>query len=77
MALAASDIEKLIRAGIPGAEVTVSDLRGDGNHYAVHVVSEAFRGRGRIEQHRMIHSVLEGRIGENIQALALQTTVPG
>lgn len=76
MAPAAADIERLIRAGIPDATVTVSDLRGDGNHYAVHVVSETFRGRSRVEQHRMVFTVLESKIGEGLQALALQTSVP-
>jgi len=76
MGLSAGDIENLIRTGIPGADVTVSDLRGDNNHYAAHVISETFQGLSRVEQHRMVYAVLEGHMDDELQALAIQTAVP-
>lgn len=69
----AAEIEALIRAGIPGAEVDVRDVRGDGAHYAAVVVSASFEGKSRLEQHRMVFKALEGRIGEELHALQLTT----
>jgi stress-induced morphogen len=54
MAMLASDIERLIKAGIPDAEVTIRDLAGDGDHYSAIVVSEAFRGKSRVQQHKLV-----------------------
>ncbi len=75
MAMKPEDIERLIRQGIPDADVTISDLRGDGDHYAAYVASPAFAGKSRIEQHKMVYQALQGRMGGDLHALALQTAV--
>jgi stress-induced morphogen len=76
MAMVASEIEALIKAALPDARVTVEDLAGDGDHYAATVVSEAFRGRSRVQQHQMVYAALQGRMGGALHALALQTSFP-
>lgn len=76
MAMAAVEIEALIRAALPDARVTIEDLAGDGDHYAATVVSEAFRGRSRVQQHQMVYAALRGRMGGELHALALQTSAP-
>ena len=76
MAMEASEIERLIRNGIPGAHVTIEDLRGDGDHYAAYVISSAFVGKSRVQQHQMVYQALQGRMGGDLHALALQTSVP-
>jgi stress-induced morphogen len=76
MAMTAREIETLIRNGLPGAEITVEDLAGDGNHYRAHVVSPAFRGKSRVQQHQMVYQALGGRMGGALHALALTTAVP-
>ena len=77
MAMAANDIERLIRARIPDAKVTIQDLAGDGDHYAATVVSETFRGVPRVRQHQIVYAALRGRMGGELHALALQTSAPG
>jgi stress-induced morphogen len=72
----AREIESLIRAAIPDAQVTMEDLRGDGDHYAAHVVSTAFHGKTRVQQHQMVYAALQGRMGGELHALALQTNTP-
>ena len=76
MAMAASEIERLIKNDFPDAEVTIEDLRGDGDHYAAYVVSSAFIGKSRVQQHQMVYNALQGRMGGELHALALQTSVP-
>tara|TARA_Y100001934_G_C12277051_1_gene737909 strand:- start:88 stop:327 length:240 start_codon:yes stop_codon:yes gene_type:complete len=76
MAMAASEIERLIKNDFPDAEVTIEDLRGDGDHYAAYVVSSAFIGKSRVQQHQMVYGALRGRMGGELHALALQTSVP-
>ena len=76
MAMDAGEIEQLIKDGLPDAAVTIEDLRGDGDHYACHVVSEALRGKSRIQQHQMVYAALQGRMGTQLHALALQTATP-
>jgi stress-induced morphogen len=76
MAMAASEIEALIRTALPDARVNVEDLAGDGDHYAASVVSEAFRGLTRVKQHQLVFQALGGRMGGQLHALALQTSVP-
>ena len=76
MPMSATEIETLIRAALPDADVTVEDLAGDGDHYAARIVSESFRGRSRIQQHQMVFSALGGRMGGALHALALQTSIP-
>ncbi len=77
MAMSASEIERLIKEAIPDAEVTIEDLRGDGDHYAALVVSRAFEGKSRVQQHQMVYQALQGRMGGELHALALQTQTPG
>jgi stress-induced morphogen len=72
----AAEIERLIKAGIPGASVTIEDLRGDGDHYAAHVTAAAFAGKTRIQQHQMVYQALRGKMGDQLHALALQTALP-
>ncbi|MBC7799624.1 MAG: BolA family transcriptional regulator [Gemmatimonadaceae bacterium] len=76
MAMVANEIEALIRSALPDAQVTIEDLAGDGDHYAATVVSEAFRGRSRVQQHQMVYAALQGRMGGALHALALQTSAP-
>ena len=76
MAMEASEIERLIKDGIPDARVTIEDLRGDGDHYAAYVESSAFVGKSRVQQHQMVYQALQGRMGGELHALALQTSVP-
>jgi stress-induced morphogen len=76
MPMAASEIEQLIKAAIPDAEVTIRDLAGDGDHYAARVVSPSFAGLSRIKQHQAVYSALGGRVGGELHALQLETAVP-
>jgi stress-induced morphogen len=76
MPMAAAEIERLIRDAIPDAKVTIEDLRGDGDHYAAHVVSATFRGKTRVQQHQMVYQALRGRVGNELHAMALQTSLP-
>ncbi|MFP6772540.1 MAG: BolA family transcriptional regulator [Alphaproteobacteria bacterium] len=76
MAMDAAEIEKLIKEGIADAKVTIEDLRGDGDHYAAMVVSAEFEGKSRVQQHQMVYQALQGRMGGQLHALALQTAVP-
>ena len=79
MAMQAHEIEALIRAGFPDAKITVTDLAGDGNHYAAEVIDESFRGQNRVQQQRAVYAALKGKMdgpaGE-LHALALTTKVP-
>ena len=79
MPMQAAEIEKLIRAGFPDAEIEIRDLAGDGNHYAASVIDESFRGKSRVQQHQMVYAALQGKMdgpaGE-LHALALQTGAP-
>jgi stress-induced morphogen len=74
--MAADDIERLIRDAIPDAEVTITDLAGDGDHYSARVVSPAFAGMTRIQQHQKVYAALGGRVGGELHALQLQTAAP-
>ena len=75
MAMSVTEIEKLIREAIPDAEVTIKDMAGDGDHYAAMVVSSAFKGKTRVQQHQMVYDALKGRMGGQLHALSLQTAV--
>ncbi len=77
MAMEAAEIERLIKQGLPDAEVTIDDLRGDGDHYAAHVVSAEFEGKSRVQQHQLVYQALQGRMGNELHALQLQTNAPG
>jgi stress-induced morphogen len=73
MPMAATEIERLIREAFPDAEVTITDLRGDNDHYAAMVTSSAFAGKTRVQQHQMVYDALKGRMGGVLHALSLQT----
>ena len=73
MAMNASEIEKLIKAAFPDADVTITDLAGDNDHYAAMVTSVAFKGKSRVQQHQMVYEALKGRMGGVLHALSLQT----
>lgn len=76
MAMAANEIVALIEAALPGAAVTIDDLAGDGDHYRATVVSDAFAGKSRIEQHKLVYAALGERMGGALHALQLVTAVP-
>jgi stress-induced morphogen len=76
MPMDAREIERLIKAGIPDAQVTIRDLAGDGEHYAATVIAESFRGKSRVQQHQMVYNALKGQMGGLLHALALQTSTP-
>lgn len=76
MPMAAADIEALITAAIPDAQVSITDLAGDGDHYAAHVVAESFRSLNRVAQQRAVYAALGGRMGGELHALQLTTAVP-
>lgn len=76
MAMAAADIENMIKAAFPDALIEITDLAGDGDHYAARVVSEAFRGVPRVKQHKAVYDALGGRMGGVLHALQLTTAVP-
>ncbi|MEZ5908944.1 MAG: BolA family transcriptional regulator [Hyphomicrobiaceae bacterium] len=76
MPMDAKELESLIRAKFPDAKILIKDLAGDGDHYAAQVETAAFKGKSRVQQHKMIYDALEGRMGDVLHALALTTTVP-
>ncbi|HSG34272.1 MAG TPA: BolA family transcriptional regulator [Sphingomonadaceae bacterium] len=76
MAMQASQIEALIRSALPDAEVEITDLAGDGDHYAARVTSAAFAGKTRVAQHKLVYEALGGRMGGALHALQLTTAVP-
>jgi stress-induced morphogen len=76
MAMEASEIQRLIKQAFPDAEIVIEDLRGDGDHYAAQVTSSAFAGKSRVQQHQMVYQALQGRMGDALHALALQTSAP-
>lgn len=76
MAMAADEIEALIRAAIPDAMVSIRDLKGDGDHYAARVVAPSFAGMSRVRQHQRVYAALGGRMGGELHALQLETAVP-
>lgn len=76
MAMDAADITAMIKEALPDAIVTIDDLAGDGEHYAATVVSSAFKGKSRVQQHQMVYAALRGKMGGELHALALQTNLP-
>ena len=76
MAMESAEIERLIKSAFPDARIEIQDLAGDGDHYAATVVSEAFRGKSRIQQHQLVYGALKGQMGGALHALALTTLAP-
>jgi stress-induced morphogen len=75
MAMAAAEIERFIKEALPDASIEIRDLAGDGNHYAATVMSAAFKGKSRVQQHQMVYASLKGRMGGDLHALALTTSI--
>jgi stress-induced morphogen len=76
MPMDAGEIERLIKARVPDADVAIRDLAGDGDHYAATVIAESFRGKSRVQQHQIVYEALKGEMGGKLHALALQTGIP-
>ena len=76
MAMNEREIKTLILEALPDAQVEIRDLAGDGDHYAATVISAAFKGKTRVQQHQMVYQALKGRMGGELHALALQTGAP-
>ncbi len=76
MPMPAAEIERLIKAKLPDATITIQDLAGDGDHYQATVVSQAFKGKSRVQQHQMVYEALGDQMGGALHALALQTSAP-
>ena len=76
MGMRADDLRAMIAAAFPDAEVAITDLAGDHDHYAAHVISESFRGMTRVAQHKAVYAALGGRMGGELHALQLTTAVP-
>jgi stress-induced morphogen len=74
--MVASDIEAMIRSALPDASIEITDLAGDGDHYAARVVSAAFAGMPRVRQHQLVYAALGGRMGGALHALQLTTATP-
>jgi stress-induced morphogen len=76
MGIRESDLRAAIEAAFPDAEVAITDLAGDNDHYAAHIVSESFRGLTRVAQHKAVYAALGGRMGGELHALQLTTAIP-
>ena len=76
MSMTAIEIEELILKTFPDAKIIIDDLRGDGDHYAARIISEKFRGKTRVQQHQMVYNAMDGKMGKELHALALNTSAP-
>ena len=76
MPMSAAEIESMIKEALPDAEIVIEDLAGDGDHYRANVISQAFEGQTRVQQHQLVYDALKGNMGGVLHALALQTSAP-
>ena len=76
MAMTANEIEELLLKSFPNAKITIDDLRGDGDHYAAKIVAAEFKGKTRVQQHHMVYNAMNGKMGTDLHALALNTSAP-
>lgn len=76
MAMESAEIERMIKEALPDAVIEIEDLRGDGDHYAARIVSSAFEGKSRVQQHQIVYAALQGKMGGELHALALTTEAP-
>lgn len=76
MPMDAGEIETMIKTALPDADVEITDLRGDGDHYSARIISKSFEGKSRVQQHQMVYAALQGNMGGALHALALQTETP-
>lgn len=74
--MSADEVQRIIQGALPDAKVTLEDLAGDGDHYRAHVVSGAFAGKSRVQQHQLVYAAFGERMGTELHALALTTAVP-
>ncbi|MDA9168714.1 BolA family transcriptional regulator [Pelagibacteraceae bacterium] len=73
MAIKQEEIEQLLKEGFPDADIQIQDLAGDDNHFSAKIISSAFKGKSRVQQHQMVYSSLKGKMGTDLHALALTT----
>ena len=73
MPISKEDLEKYIKNSIPDSTIIIEDLRGDGDHYSATVISKSFKGKTKIEQHKIVYNSLEGKMGNELHALMLKT----
>ena len=76
MAITVDDLENLLRAGFPDAQINITDLAGDNNHYALDIADKSFEGKSRIAQHQLVYKALQGEMGGALHALQLKTRIP-
>lgn len=76
MAMDIATIKTMIQDAIPDVDVRIEDLRGDGDHYAAYITAPAFKGKTRVQQHQMVYAALQGKMGNELHALAIQTSAP-
>jgi len=74
--MTANEIEELLLKSFPNAKITIDDLRGDGDHYAAKIVTAEFKGKTRVQQHQMVYNAMNGKMGTDLHALALNTSAP-
>jgi stress-induced morphogen len=74
--MSVAEIERMIREALPDASIKIKDLAGDGDHYAAEIASAAFKGKTKVQQHQLVYAALKGRMGGELHALALTTSVP-
>lgn len=76
MPMSVTELETSLKDAFPGAEIAIEDLAGDGDHYRARIVSPAFAGLSRVKQHQLVYAALKGKVGGDLHALALETSVP-
>lgn len=76
MAMSVSELEDYLRDAFPDAQIKITDLAGDGDHYSCAIISNAFKGLTRVKQHQLVYQALQGHMGGKLHALALQTSAP-
>lgn len=76
MPMSIADLEANLREAFPDAQIAIDDLAGDGDHYRARIVSTAFSGLSRVKQHQLVYGALKGKVGGELHALALETSVP-
>jgi stress-induced morphogen len=76
MPMAAADLESELRHAFPDADIEIEDLAGDGDHYRAKIRSPAFAGLSRVRQHQLVYAALQGKVGAELHALALETSAP-
>ena len=76
MAIEMNTLEEMLNEGLPGADIKIEDMRGDGEAYAAYISYNGFVGKSRVQQHQMVYSALQGKMGDELHALQIHTSVP-